>query len=156
MRHILFVVLLLCAWPSISRAQSCAASANAAAFGAYQPLAGATNTSTATVTVTCNPGVVSLLMSYSIQLGTGGSGSFASRTLSNGAAGLAYQLYRDALYSQVWGDGVTGNTYSVSDGYTLGVVLPVTHTYTAYGRIRANQNVPVGAYSDTVTVFVSY
>ena len=136
-------------------AQTCTGSANGLAFGTYQPLTGSPSASTSTVTVTCNPGVVSLLVSYSIQIGTGTGGSFAGRSMHNGGANLGYQIYTNALYNQVWGDG-TGGTSQESDGYLLGVVLPVIRNYTAYGVIPGGRNVAIGVYGDTVAVLITY
>lgn len=149
------VLLLSLCTAKEALAQSCTGAANGLAFGTYQPLTGSPSTSTSTVTVTCNPGVVSLLVSYSIQIGTGTGGSFAARSMSNGGANLGYQIYTSTLYNQVWGDG-TGGTSQKSDGYTLGVVLPVIRNYTAYGVIPGGRNVATGIYGDIVAVLITY
>jgi len=136
-----------------AHAQGCSTSATAAAFGTYQPLAGTTATTTSTVTVTCTA-LVSLLISYTVQLNAGGSGSFSTRKMAGPSWNLNYQLYMDAGYTQVWGDGTSGTSY-VTDGYLLGVGS-VTKNYTAYGRVPASQSVGPGAYTDSITVLLTY
>ena len=144
------VVPMTAAW-----SQSCSVSATGVAFGSYQPLSGLASNSTGTITVTCNPGVVSLLVSYTIQLGTGSGGSFAARSMDASGSHLMYQLYRDALDTQIWGDGTSG-TYTVTDQYLLGILLPVTRTYSCYGAIPARQSVNVGVYGDELSVLITY
>ena len=58
------------------------------------------------------------------------------------------------LNTTVWGDG-TGGSSKLTDGYLLGLIT-VIKTYTVYGRIPARQNIPAGAYADTITVTVNY
>lgn len=145
-------IFSLAARPALG--QTCSASATGIAFGIYQPLAASPVTSTATVTITCSS-PLSLLVSYSIQLGPGGGGSYAARSMGGSGGRLAYQLYTGALYNQVWGAGTAGTT-AVANGYLLGVVLPTVSEYTVYGRIAAGNNVGVGTYGDTITVVVIY
>ena len=135
--------------------QTCSVAATGLAFGSYQPLSGAATNSTATITVTCNPGVISLLVSYQIQLSAGSGGSFAARSMGSGGSRLSYQLYSDAAETQIWGDGTAG-TVTVSDGYTLGLISPIVRTYSCYGNIPAAQRVGTGSYTDTITVLLSY
>ena len=148
------LIALLCLHAGQCRAQACTVSTTPTAFGNYLPLSGSANTSNATVSVTCNS-TISLLVSYSLALSTGTGGSFAARSMAGGASRLAYQLYRDSAYSQIWGDG-TSATYTVTDGYLLSVLTPVTRNYTAYGRIPASQNVATGGYTDTIMVLLTY
>jgi spore coat protein U-like protein len=49
--------------------------------------------------------------------------------------------------------GKTDDTDTVN-GTGTGILLPADHT--VYGRITKNQDVNTGAYSDTITVTVSY
>ncbi len=129
--------------------QTCLASATGESFGTYNPFSPTATTSTATLTVTCQS-TVPVMASYVIALGGGGS-----RSMGSGAAGLAYQLYRDAARTQVWGDG-TGGSATVADGYVLSALTPVIRTYTAYGVIAPGIRVAPGVYGDTVTVLLTY
>lgn len=136
-------------------AVTCTASATAMAFGTYQPLSGSALSTTATITVTCNPGVVSLLESYTIQIGAGSGASVTSRSMGGPGFRLAYQVYTDLLHTAIWGDGSAG-TSVVSDSYLIGLVLPVTRVYTAYGLIAASLRVGIGAYTDSLIITVIY
>jgi len=84
-------------------------------------------------------------------VGSGG-GTFATRTLSSGGSTLDFNLYRDAAYSQVWGDG-TGATFTVAG---TGSGLLTSNNITVYGQIPISQDKPVGTYTSLITVTVSY
>lgn len=141
--------------PAAARA-SCSASAAPTLFGTYNPLSASANLSTGSVTVTCGINSIAILQSYTVALSTGGSASYAPRRMHAGANTLQYQLYRDAGRTSVWGDGTAGSAV-VSGGFLLSVLVPVSATHTVYGRIPALQtSVPVGSYTDTITVTVSY
>jgi spore coat protein U-like protein len=71
--------------------------------------------------------------------------------MSNGASNLTYQLYSDAARTMIWGDGTAG-TVTVS----AHVASNGTQNNTVYGRIPALQGVRPGAYTDTITVTVTY
>jgi spore coat protein U-like protein len=148
-----FLALLLTSRPA--QAVSCSVSATGLAFGTYQPLAGAANTSTATVTVTCFPGLLSIFVNYSVQLTAGSSNQVSNRAMSGPNGSLRYQIYRDIALTQPWGDGTAGTSFP-SDGFVLGILFPVTTVFTAYGRVPAAQLVGPGVYTDTVVVVVSY
>nr|WP_291522240.1 spore coat protein U domain-containing protein [Acidithiobacillus sp.] len=66
----------------------------------------------------------------------------------------ARQLYTNATYSQVWGDG-TGGTSTVS-GTCSGSMGSCSSSKTVYGRIPALQAPSPGAYIDTIAVTVTY
>lgn len=94
------------------------------------------------ITVTCDAST-----SYSITLGPG-TGSYATRLMHNGSHQLAYNLYTDVIHSTVWGDGSEGSMPVGGSGTTA--------DYTVYGLVPSGQNPYVGAYTDTVTVLVSF
>ena len=124
-------------------------------FGNYDPIVvnassvldGTNNTA---IAITCTDGTA---FTYGVAQGQNpASGSTALnplRQMANGAARLRYDLYRNSGRTQIWGDIGTANVRSgVGDGNESFFGL--------YGRIPAGQNVPVGNYSDTVTVTVSF
>lgn len=156
LRRLLFSCLMIfshAAWPQ--SVAECSVSATGLNFGAYNPLDPAPLDSTGEVQVRCSLlGLVSLLVNYNIELGTGGSGSYAGRILQSGSDTLGYQMYRDASRATVWGNG-TGGTAEVADSYLLGV-LTTTRTYTVYGRIAGGQNVSAGVYNDTIVVTLNF
>ncbi|WP_305906963.1 spore coat U domain-containing protein [Methylomarinum sp. Ch1-1] len=119
------------------------------AFGSFSPLTGNTVDSTGTITVTC----ILQLSSYTIALSPGGSGTYNPRSMTSGGNTLEYNLYTDAGYSQIWGDG-TGGSVSV-DG---GSALLGSRNHTVYGRIplSTQRGASVGSYSDSITVTITY
>jgi spore coat protein U-like protein len=139
---------VLCARDARAIPPACSVSVESAiAFGAYDPLSTAPLDSTGTILLEqCAPGQVT------ISIGTGQSGSYAPRAM-RGAGGdvLAYNLFLDAARTRVWGDGTTAGTSrwpsaSSDKGKRL----------TVYARVFAGQDVPAGAYADTLTVTIDY
>ena len=127
---------------------ACNVSATTLNFGAYSPTSATALTGSSTVSVYCTSG-----SPYTTELNVGsGGGTFATRTLLNGTYTLNFNLYRDAAYSQIWGDG-TASTYTVAG---TGSGLLTANTITVYGQIPISQDKPVGTYSSTITVTVSY
>jgi spore coat protein U-like protein len=116
------------------------------AFGSYTPSSASPVTATATISVTCTNGT-----SYELGLdaGTGSGASTATRKLTITGDTLNYQLFRDSSYSLTWGNSTGADVLTAS-----GVGSLVTHTI--YGRIAAGQYRTPGAYTDTVTITVSY
>jgi spore coat protein U-like protein len=130
---------------------TCAATATALPFGAYTPGTGAlTNNSTISVKCTKNtPYTVAL------NAGTTTGGAFTQRLMASGTNTLQYNLYTTAAFGTVFGDG-TGAT-ATSAGTGAGVAT--ANTVTVYGQLldsTANQAAVPGAYSDTITVTVTY
>jgi len=149
-------VLLFAALCTMSnaQAQACIASATPVAFGLYDPKASSPNDITGSVSVTCQA-TVALLVAYTVKLNGGAGGNIAARKMIISGSQLTYQIYTDATRTTIWGDGSGGTAYHVG-GYLLSVLVPVTQTYTAYGRIPALQNVYAGSYQDTLTILVTY
>ncbi|MGH7728917.1 MAG: Csu type fimbrial protein [Vulcanimicrobiaceae bacterium] len=116
-------------------------------FGSYDPLLASPVTASAPVTISCTLG---LLVSATVTLGTGGSGTFFPRTMS-GPSSLQYQLFTDAAHTIVWGDGTAG---TATNSYSS--LLGGNATFTVYGQIPAAQSVKVGSYSDTVVETVDF
>jgi len=140
---------------AFAAAASCSVGTTAFAFGTYQPLAGTSLASTATITVVCDPGLLTFV-SYTIQLSAGASGQVNNRLMTGSAGGsLRYQIYADAAYSQVWGDN-SGSSLEVSASYLTLPLLPSTRTFTAYGLMPGGQPAIPGTYSDAILVTVRY
>lgn len=131
---------------------TCTVTATPVSFGSYNPVATGTNDSAGTVRVICTL-VASLAGSFTVDLSTGTSNSYAARTLRGPGGALTYNLYTNAARSLVWGNG-TGGTDRVT--YSFTAALGVDQSFTVYGRIPAGQNVAPGLYSDTITVTVTY
>lgn len=146
-------------WQAGAHAGSCTVSSPGLAFGIYQPLTftgkllSADKTSDASVSVACSG--LAEGGSYSIALGPGTAGnSIIPRYLanSNGGDPMAYNVYRDAAYTSVWGDGFTGSLITGS--------LPVgdsSQSHTVFGRIPAGQNtLKAGSFSGALTITLTY
>ena len=137
-------------------AVSCSVSATGPAFGIYNPLSVTPTYANGQVLVTCTllgggATTVNLVSSYS----TGASGSYATRTMVSGANKLNYNLYFDAAYTQIRGDG-TGGSQTGGASLALSPGNPTqTATGTIYGRIPASQDVAAGAYTDTIVVTIT-
>ncbi|UUR06836.1 Csu type fimbrial protein [Sphingomonas glaciei] len=126
---------------------SCLVSASPMLFGNYDPVGAAVTNGTSAVTVTCTTGTSFVV---GLNAGNAAGATVAARQMSNAAHRLNYSLFSDAARSSNW-----GNTPG------LDTPAPITATgspsvLTVYGQIPANQNVPGGAYADTVTITVTY
>jgi spore coat protein U-like protein len=138
-------------------AVSCRVAATGPAFGTYSPTNTAATVANGTLTATCTltggtTTAVTLTSSYS----TGSSGTFSSRVMLSGTSRLSYNLYYDAAYTQIRGDG-TGGSQTGSATMTLTRAAPTQDVEsTIYGRVTAGQDVAPGTYTDTITITVTY
>jgi spore coat protein U-like protein len=129
----------------------CTVSVSGVVFGTYTPLAATALLSNGSVNIACtgikgNNGVT-------IDLSPGSSGAYIpTRTLTSGTLSLNYNLYVDAGYSQVWGNGSGG---SVEGSVSIRKHSP-NATLTIYGAVAARQDPAPGVYSDSIIVSVNY
>jgi len=96
------------------------------------------------------------LTTYTVDLSTGSSGTYANRTLVNGSDTLTYNLYTTSGYTTVWGDN-TGGSGRPAAG--TGAGMATAQTLTVYGRLLASQNagpVPANTYADNITATITY
>jgi spore coat protein U-like protein len=129
-------------------------SADSVSFGTYTPSSGAAATANGRITVACSsdlPGVYLPSFNVALSQGSGGSG-FNPRQMSNGAARLNYNLYINAGFTVVWGDG-TGGTQVQSNAAGTN---QRSASMTMYGRVPASQSSASGAFTDTINVTVTY
>jgi spore coat protein U-like protein len=130
-------------------AANCLVAANDIDFGSYDGTTALT--ADGAVKVRCSNG-----LSFTIGLSAGG-GSYTQRLLTDGTNQLEYNLYTADSFGTVWGDG-SGTTVTVGDvGEGMSATKELTHT--VYGQLvnsDANQDAPVGSYSDLITVTVTY
>jgi spore coat protein U-like protein len=129
---------------------SCTVSAVGVAFGTYTPLQAAPLNMTGTVNITCSG--VTGRNNVTIDLSTGASNSYLMRTLTAGPNTLNYNLYFDAAYTQVWGNGTGGSVQGTAQirRRRPNASLPV------YGAIAARQDPAPGSFNDTIVVTVNY
>lgn len=78
-----------------------------------------------------------------------GSSCTSPRRQMSSASGakLAYGLYRDAGYSSPWG---------CNSSVTANIPIFLDRTFNIYGRIPAGQMIPPGAYTDTLSVTITF
>ena len=149
---------LLVAPATHAAVSSCTVSATGLAFGTYNPMQGTALASTGTVSTVCV--VTSHTNTITISLSPGYSGNFTARQMTTLVGGtsytLNYNLYQDAADSIIWGDG---SGPSMLDTVTLtrhGNQNTITTNSTVYGQIPALQDPVPGAYTDTITVTVTF
>jgi len=132
---------------SATALSSCVVAATPLAFGSYSAATSTPTDATSTVTATCTSGTP-----YTLALDAGSTtgSTVAARAMANGAAKMDYALYTTSGHTTIWGDGTNS---TVTQGATS-AGLPAV--YTVYGRVPANQYVSTGAYSDLVTVTLTY
>lgn len=127
---------------------SCTVSATALSFGAAIASPIAVNVDAAgSVTATCTN-----LAPYTVGLsaGTGAGATVASRKMTSGANLANYSLFRDAARLLVWGTTIGTDTVA-------GTGNGAAQAISVFGRIFSGQaTVPAGAYTDTITVTVTF
>ncbi len=158
LRSTLAGVLLALAAISPARADfTCFAFAGGVSFGAYDPTAGVATTGAGTITVLCfllsAPGVT---VNYTVDLSSGLSGTYTSRTMQTGPQNLNYNLYTDAARTMIWGDGTGGTSRGTGQIALSGGTPFGSNPHTVYGTIPALQNVGVGTYNDSIVVTVTF
>ena len=123
---------------------TCTLTATNLNFGNYS---GVQLDGTSTLTATCATGAA-----YTIGLNAGVSaGATVSNRAMTGPAGakLSYGLFQDSARTVNWGNTVTADTEAA-------VGAGVAQTVTVFGRIPASQNLPGGAYVDTITATLTF
>ncbi|MFV0251096.1 MAG: spore coat protein U domain-containing protein [Rickettsia aeschlimannii] len=110
-------------------------------FGSFN--VGAVRTTAVTTSVTCSA-LLSLLVSYTVTLSTGAANIYNPRNMINGVRKLDYNLYKDAGFTQILGNG-TSSTVTFTDSYTLGLE-PVTKNYTVYVHLPSQPLADAGTF----------
>lgn len=149
-----WAALVLPAAPAAALGLSCTTTLSGVNFGHYDPFSSVANTATGSVQVFCTVLVAAVNATITSTFSTGNSGSYAARHMTGGSHIMSYNLYADAGYGTVLGDGTSGTGY-FSDTSSI-AVLGTTVTHEIYGSIPADQNLPVGTYVDLVTVTVTF
>jgi spore coat protein U-like protein len=127
---------------------ACTLSTTSVAFGTYNVYSATPLASTGTISLDCQWSD----RNVRIDLSRGNSGTYATRTLVGpGTDVLTYNLFRNAAYTQIWGNGTSGTSYYSNSAPGSNVI-----NLTVYGRITAGQDVRAGAYTDTVVATVTF
>jgi spore coat protein U-like protein len=130
---------------------TCSATATSLAFSAYTP-GGGNVANNGTVSVKCTKNTP---FTVALNRGTTAGGTIAQRLMAFGANTLQYNLYTTAAFATVFGDG-TGASQT-EPGTGAGVATAVA--FTVFGQLpdnATNQAAVPGAYTDTITVTVTY
>ncbi|MES2945258.1 MAG: spore coat U domain-containing protein [Pseudomonadota bacterium] len=124
------------------------ASAPPMAFGGYNPLLFANHDAQTSMNVRCTGLGIAILR---ISMGTGLAGTVGARVMQRNGVYLPYGLYTNSGRTTTWGDGTAGTTVVQRLVFTgTDFSLPI------YGRIPQRQNVPVGLYTDNVTIRLDF
>jgi spore coat protein U-like protein len=130
---------------------TCSATAATLAFPNYTPGSG-TLTGNSAISVKCTKNTP---FTVSLNAGSTAGDAYVQRLMASGANTLQYNLYTTAALATIFGDG-TGVTGTVG-GTGLGVATVAT--VQVFGQLpdnATNQAAVPGAYSDTITVTVTY
>ncbi|MDP9090340.1 MAG: spore coat U domain-containing protein [Pseudomonadota bacterium] len=156
---LMIAVILACSFTGSALAAVvfvCSVTATGINFGLYNPLNAVATTAAGSWSVTCMANGTGVgVVSGTLSLSTGSSGTYSSRRMTSGVNTLNYNIYSTAAYSQIFGDG-TGGTYAPT---AFGIVLAgqqYQFNGTMYGRMPPIQDVAPGAYSDLIIVTVTY
>lgn len=128
---------------SASYVATCTVVGGSMDFGLIPSLASAVDASTS-VSATCS---ASTPYTVGFSDGLAPSGPM-QRRMSHGADRLPYTLYKNAGRTVPWGNASGENVNATGSGSS--------QSYTVYGRIPSQITPPVGTYTDTVLVVVSY
>jgi len=150
MKIVLMAVLLFI---PLTSGAACLISTTGLAFAAYDSRNTLPLDATGNIMVSCD-GIAGQAITYTITLTSGNSGSFVNRRMTSGANSLNYNIYLNASYSAIWGDG-NASTGILTDGYVAIAGMNVKN-YAVYGRIPGNQMAYAGNYSDSVVVTATY
>ncbi len=130
--------------PAAARAAACQQITATLTFGPtpYNVYNLADTTQAGTITYKCPPPLAPV-----VSLSASANGAYRPRQMTSGANTLSYEIYFDAGMTAVWGVG--GDSQAVPSGGG-------TTTVQMYGRIFAQQDAAVGAYSDIITVTFNF
>lgn len=135
--------------------ESCTISATAPTnidFGTHVRSTGAPATQTGTITVNCSAGTPYTigLNGGSNSTGTAAAPAAGERRMRHGTttAHVPYDLFRDAGFSQFWGNTPGSDTVA-------GTGNAANQTFTVHGRVPST-NYAAGTYVDTVTAKIVY
>jgi spore coat protein U-like protein len=131
----------------------CTVIASPITFGQYDvnslvPLVGL-----GSVTYSCHEssGGIEVSKRIQIRISAGTSGSYEARYMGLGSDQLLYNLYLDANFRKIWGDGTRG-TDEVNERVRIGE----PRTFPVYGRVWERQDVAAGFYADQCHVTIEF
>lgn len=151
-------LLLASSLHTASAVTQCTLTPTPLVFGSYNPVLGTPVTSSALVVVECLAISLPLAtVNYTLSMGTSGTSASMLRQLAGPSGSrLDYNLFTDAGYATVWGNG-SGGTGTVAGNAPLLLLLSaVARTHTVYGRIPGGQVARTGVYTDSLLVTIDF
>lgn len=146
-RRLIFAALLMFFGTGVAHANgSCTPTSAGISFGTF---AGSQVTNIGSIVLTCSGNGT---INYTVTLTTG-NGTYATRLLKNGTPSLQYNLYKDAVFGQIWGDGTGGSTTLIGS-VNVNTSSPIV-TIPLYAKLPVQALPAQGGYSDTITVSVN-
>lgn len=137
---------------SSSVSNNCIISTTALNFNAYDPIVANKDVyldGTGTVSTTCTTDAdATITLSQGQNPANGSTNELPLRQLASDPDRLAYFLYKNEERTTVWGNTALTGVSITGTG--------TAQDSTVYARITAGQNVPAGAYADTVTATVTF
>ena len=156
-RNRLLTSLALClALSAPAEARTCSISQiTGVDFGAYFPMQAGPLDARGRIRVQCRgralPGQGN---SYTVRISGVVDSTQYGRRMSSGTDQLAYNLFKDAARTEVWGDGTFGMTPLVNVFNNRRFVVIGNHW--VYGRIPPMLDPPSGVYNDVVDVTIEF
>lgn len=133
---------------------ACSVTAAPIAFGAYNGVTKAEVQTTTSVTVQCND--LLLNTSFTVGVSPGQSGNATARYLVNGPYKLTYQVYADSARTRIAGDGSAGTISPTGSVAAIAGIGTTSSSVLLYPVIMSGQSPAPGAYTDSLTVLISY
>lgn len=156
-RTLLLAIALLAPAPALAQVTTCNGGNVSLSLGAYDGFQPTPLDSSGVFVVSCTRSGGPPTTTVTVGIGPSTvSGTIATRRLRlvAGTDLLAYNLYRDAGRSLVWGDTLGVNT--VAQNLSIPNNTTGTLTYTIFGRVDSLQDVRAGVYNDSLTVTVTF
>lgn len=137
---------------SASVIDNCTISTEAVAFGNYDPIvanAGDDLEGAGSVTIACTlQDIVQVTLGQGSNADSGSTDAAPQRRMAKGEDFLSYALYSDSGRTAVWGNTSAVDVEDEGTG--------VAEEHTVYGSVASGQNVPAGAYTDSVVATVTF
>ena len=147
-RYFVFLLFGLSSFFSVAHA-NCSVNTSVLSFVAYDFIAIGSNDSSTQLRIQCDPDIP-----YAVKMNAGlnSAGDYSQRQMQSaqGSTPLLYNIYLDASYSQIWGDGRGFSSFYSGLSSGSPVVLPI------YGRIPSKQPVAPGVYTDAVVITIEW
>jgi spore coat protein U-like protein len=131
---------------------NCTIAATPAALGAYDPVganATASLAGTGGLVVTCTVGAsTTISLDQGRDPAPGSTVALPIRRMTHAENALVYALYQDAAHTRLWGASAATSEVYVGTG--------TPSTLVVYATVPGGQNVPAGAYSDSVLAQINF